>query len=266
MTTDGSVELVFASGETLNGQLVADGSGGMMLVADDGGQTAVVWATVSEIDPAAMRWSGDFAVGGMLATGNSETHGVTIEGDLVRDAHANRIRSKLRFALTDANGEQVANKTLVEVHYDHYLTRRAYLHVTELLINDKFRDLDVRSVTTAGIGYKLVTRSNFQVDAEAGLSYLAERFITAPNEDRPTLQAAVNATWTDGRLTLANDFVIHPSLEDTQFFLVDHATIDAALSGSWDLTLSALIQHDNEPSAAVEQTDVQWLAGGRYSF
>ncbi len=267
--TEGSVELVLYSGEVLSGTLAAEADGSMVLIADEGGERIpVAMSTVGEINPSATRWSGDVAVGGILVEGNADTLGFSVEGDVTRNAHNNRITAKGRFSLTEANNQQITKNTLATIKYDHYVARRVFIHVSEELFNDRFRDMSLRSVTSVGIGYVVFRRPGRMVEAEIGVSYLAEDFIREVDDQRVALRGAVSLRWPlTPILSFTNDFVVHPSVQgDYQFQIVNQGAFEATLAARWGLKLSFVVHHDSKPPGVTTKSDVHWLLGLQYRF
>ena len=266
--TERPVELVLDDGEVLNGTLATTPDGSMVLMDARGVRTEVLMSTVGEINPFANRWTGDVAIGGNLAEGNTDTLGFSVEGEATRKAHMNRITAKARFALTEAGNESVAKNMLASLKYDRYVARRVFIHVSEELFNDKFRDLSLRSVTSVGVGYVVVSRPGRQLEGEIGVSYLAEDFIQDVDDERVALRLAVSVKWPLTRtLNFSNHFVLHPAVgDDAQFQLVNQGALAATLTARWGLKLSFVVHHDSNPPTTTSKSDIQWLLGLLYTF
>ena len=268
VSTNGSIELVLFSGEVLIGTLAVETDGSMVLAAEGGERTPVTMSTVGELNSAGKRWSGDVAFGSTLVEGNAETLGFTVNVSATRTAQVNRVISTGWFTVAETDDQLTTRNMLTTIEYDHYVARRSYVFVSEELFHDRFKDMNLRTVTAVGVGRILVRRPSRRIEAEIGVSYLTENFAQEVDDRRMALRGGVSVEWPlTSAVSFTNHFVLHPRLQgEYEFQIVNQGSFDVTLTSSWGLTFSFVVHHDSEPPGTTEGSDVHWLLGLDYSF
>ncbi len=100
-----------------------------------------------------------------------------------------RIRVDLFGEIDEAQGTKNAENWTIRARYDRTQTGDWYWGGGASAEQDLFADLDLRATIGPYLGRKFFTESIFELEAEAGLSYVTEDFISA--EDREY----VGSTW-----------------------------------------------------------------------
>lgn len=117
----------------------------------------------------------------------------TDEADYRVESNWESLRERIRLEafgeVDEANGVKNAQNWTLRARYDRVQTGDWYWGIGASLEQDEFADLDLRAYTGPYLGRKFFTDPIFELEAETGLGYTYEDFIT--EEDREYL----GATW-----------------------------------------------------------------------
>jgi len=154
--------------------------------------------------------------------------------------------------------------------YDYFFSPKLYGYLNLELLNDYFKDLNLRTVAGTGVGYQFIEEPALNLYFEGGIAYFNEDFRRGRDEDQMALRLAKKFTWTfhEG-LTFSNFFVVYPQLEDNEAIWRNEAKITAALWGNWAASLSFIVDYDSDPPRRVPQirkADFLMLLGIQYNF
>lgn len=121
--------------------------------------------------------------------GNTETEQLNYRLDGNWESLKDRYRLEGFGEVNEAQGVKNAENWTIRGRYDRVQTGNWYWGVGGLLQQDSFADLDLRTSVGPYLGRKFFTEPVFELEAEAGIAYVTEDFITA--EDREYF----GATW-----------------------------------------------------------------------
>ncbi|MBI5383882.1 MAG: DUF481 domain-containing protein [Verrucomicrobia bacterium] len=155
--------------------------------------------------------------------------------------------------VVDADRIDAANKT------DFDIGQRWYVYNLAGMGYDSVRKIDLRYEVGPGLGYHLLTRPNFVLNAEAGFDYQMEDRADSPNVSRFYGRLGESGVWkiTD-RFSFDHRFEYFPSLEDAaEFRLRGEATLRYWLLQNISLNLSVLDTYDTAPAKNVTPNDLQ---------
>ncbi len=182
------LSLVFhRTAEIPEGVGVRDGD--RLIVSELSADGPIPFADVKAIGISDLYHRGNFNLGGNNTSGNSNTQALNVSASytLRRDRH--RLQLDGKFNRGEANGELAAQNAASTFKYDYLLTRKVYVSGQQLWENDRFQNLNVRSTTTAALGYDFYDRASRSLSVGGGPSAVYEDFSTAPSTMTPS------ATW-----------------------------------------------------------------------
>lgn len=133
---------------------------------------------------------------------------------------------------------------------------------------DEIRRISLQYEIGPGLGYHLITRSNFVMNTEAGMNYQVQRLEqnVGPDETnkRFSLRLAQDATWSlSQKLTFDEKIEFYPNLEELgEFRLRFESNLRYSLwqSGSGQniyLALTLLDIYETQPAGGVDKNDLQ---------
>jgi putative salt-induced outer membrane protein YdiY len=154
--------------------------------------------------------------------------------------------------------------------FDYYLIQdRCYVYISEAAMKDKFQDLRLRSISSAGLGYNVIKKKDAELAAEAGLAYTVERYILNPasDEDRFGLRlAALGKKKFDDFLTLADSVSYVPSLEDSHYTFRNEFYADFLMWKAWSLRLGHIYEYNKKPPAGFDNDDQTFIVALKFVF
>jgi len=124
---------------------------------------------------------------------------------------------------------------------------------------DKIRKIDLHYEEGPGLGYHLLTLTNFVLDVEAGVNYQVQDRSDNTSSEKFFYRLAELATWKlNKRLTFTEKVEYFPQVEDVDEY---RARIEANLSygiwGNLSLNVTLLDLYDTQPAHNVPRNDLQ---------
>jgi putative salt-induced outer membrane protein len=165
---------------------------------------------------------------------------------------------KLAALYGETGGEKNAESYLSELRADYLLTQRLYSFATGGWSKDQFAGIDSRYYLGPGIGYKFFKGPIHFLIAEAGLNYVAEKYID--DTDRDYLGGRTYAKYEyafsdKNRFSQSVEFLY--DFDESENYNVNSETaIIFALSNYLSFKTSYVVKFDNQPvPSTLEETD-----------
>jgi hypothetical protein len=268
-TTDEAVNVGLKSGSAVLGKVEPTATG-LAVVSTDGTTTATpagivaVWAAGTdspEVRKLKRHWAFEAAAGVSGRTGVSERFSsvlgfkATLESSqdkLVFAANAERARD---------NGVETANRQFGSVDYSSLFSDKNLWYVRTSLEHDAIKELDLRSVTAAGIGHKFIKQPNQDLEGRLGVNYIYESYANGTTFDSPGLDVALIHSVTFKNSKLASMVSYTPAFNDFANYRVHFETgyempITAAL---WKLKLGVNADYTSIPQPGIEKFDLLYF-------
>ncbi|HEY6008606.1 MAG TPA: DUF481 domain-containing protein, partial [Geobacteraceae bacterium] len=156
ISTDKPVELHLATGEVIKGKLKT-GSDGLVVVDQGDGRTAsgIALKNVTAINPPPVgKWTGSVSLSGNLQTGNTDRSGFSFGAEALRRGDADRFSMRFLYNIAQEDDQMTTRNAFGALQYDYFFTKRFYGYLGVELLNDKFKDLNLRTVVGPGVGYQ----------------------------------------------------------------------------------------------------------------
>lgn len=152
-----------------------------------------------------------------------------------------------------------ANRMNGTVKTDFDLTKKWYVYNQGGMGYDEIRRIDLRYEIGPGLGYHLIQRTNFFVNAEAGVTY--QREDRADGSELSTFFGRVseNAAWKiTPRLSWDEKFEYLPRMEDPGLYRMRFETnLRYAMLQNVFFNLSLIDTYDSQPADNVTENDLQ---------
>lgn len=269
--SDAEVTVQLHDGEIVKGQLQPVGDGSRFSVT---GATvraeALSLAEIQAINPPdqVARFKGSITLGGSKQSGNTDRTSANVAVDAVRKTKRHRVTLGFLYNYASESGDLTERNTFGRLKYDYFYLDKGYVYLNTEFLNDRFKDLKLRTVVGPGAGYQLWDDDKKSLAFEGGLAYY--------NVDR---SAGSDDSWLSARLATIFDYTfdlgpefsdtltVYPSLENSDFTLRNEAAITSPVAYGWALQLRNIIEHDSNPAApGVKKTDYSWILGLNYAF
>lgn len=270
---DEPVTVVMADGTSLKGRAATAEAGKLSLQLEGVAEPVVLdLSQAVSVNPApvpTLTTKGQANLGITVAKGNSDTKSQHLDIEFIARTIKNRYTLGAEFNRAEDNGVESKNNSLGYVKYDHFFNKKLYGYSNVLVEKDKFKDINLRTALGLGAGYQFVEGEEMNLSGEAGLSYINEDFIVAPDEGYPTGRWAINFD----RFLIKKSlqfFHFHEgfvSFEDTEDILIRSRTgMRMPLSKSIKATLQVNYDWDRKPSPGMEKADIMYLMSIGYQF
>ena len=270
IVTEQPVTLRLATGESLKGPLAGAPTAGQLAIGASAERPpmTVAWSAVAALNPPPPKWEGSVTVSGGRQTGNTERNSFSLAGDAARKFGNNRFSLRFQFNYAKENGEINTRNTYGAFKYDNFLTEKAYWYLGVELLNDRFKDLNLRTAVGPGFGYQVWDEEHRKLYFEGGLAYFSEDRRNSADRSWMTARLAGDLRYRlFAHLTANERLILYPSLEQGgEYQLRNEAGLATPLAGNWDLKLSNILEYDSDPQPGVKPTDSTSLLGLQYQF
>lgn len=269
ITTDKPVQIQMSNGEILNGNLRTDA--GIITVEPYAGRghVTVDFKNISAINPPPVKpWSGSVVAAGNYQTGNTDRRAFRFGADAVRRSEKDRFSMRFLYDISDEKDALSSRSVYGALKYDYFFTKKLYGYLGVELLNDKFKDLNLRTIVGPGVGYQIWDESRKALAVEAGLSFYSDDHKIAKDKSWIAARLAADFRYkiTDS-IMFTNNLVLYPSLENvSDFNLRNEAAIATSLGAGWSLRLANILDYNNAPAVGTKSTDSNSLIGLQYAF
>ncbi len=215
------------------------------------------------------KWKGSVAIGATIANGttNQKTASATA------DVHLRREKDRTTFGLlwnySKEDGDTTQRRTIVTAKYDYFLSKKLYALANASGESDLNALLDLRMIFGVGLGYQFVEDEHWNVNGEAGLSYVDENYKdNSADAEFLAARLAYKVEYkVDDKWSAGQTGEIYPSLEDSDDVnsRVDtHAKV--MLTDKMFAQAQWLFTWDNTPASGAKRTDNLYLLSLGWSF
>jgi hypothetical protein len=270
LKTDGKVSVKLKTKEILEGKLSAGGEGRLKVETEGAAQPVEVdMAGITHFNEPPTMWHGNLTISAKTTDGNTHTASGLIVGEGSRVTEEDLLLVRFIFRYGERNGDIQERNGYGLAKYQKNLYEGLYGYASVELASDKFRDLDLGTVVSAGFGYELVKKAKMDLTVEAGIAYFDNNFHELQKDEshvgaRASLRLRV-------ALPLGFEgkdiFTIYPNFEETQDWQIrNEATLGTSLGGGWSLLAGVITEYDHRPSATLERYDDTYFVGLGFVF
>jgi hypothetical protein len=268
--TDAPIKVKLATGEMLEGK-VSPGAEGRLKVETTGpaAPVEVELAKVKYFNEAPPQWHGNLTASGKITEGNTRTKAFLIAAEGTRETEQDVFLLRAIFHYGMQSGVLTERNSYGIGKYMYKITPAFYGYVSEELVSDTFKDIDLESITSVGAGYDIIKEPWMDWSLEAGIAYFSFNYKVSNDESH--LGARVGSKLRIG-LPLGLEFkdllVVYPNFKDSQNYqLRNEATLGTSLGGGWNLLGGVITEFTNKPvNPGVKQTDDTYFLGLGYVF
>ena len=261
--TDAPVRVRLADGTELDGRLRVDDERQLRISIGSLAETApLALERIAAINPPRYPdktlLSGRVALGGSLASGNTEARMLHLDGELVARNPVPRVTLDAEINEASQDGVDTASNWRLGMKYDHFLNKRTYFYANSRFDHDRQTDLDLRSTLGVGSGRQLIERDDLKLSIEGGFSLVNEDYGSVPDERFPGARLGLKYEqrfWQD-RLTLFHGSDLLLSLESIEDYLYQSRTgVRLPMGNGLSLGTQVNIDYDAVPAAGKESAD-----------
>jgi putative salt-induced outer membrane protein YdiY len=273
LSTEEPIAVVLDDG-TIVRERVVGGQEGVLAFADPNLPSPRL-DEVEEINPKPERWHGRISAGVIIERGDTDKQEARVEMSLRRETKRWRSRTRLLYEgeRSRSTGEDYSTKDRLyrgRTQFDWNLTERAFWYTRLRAERDGVADLDLRTITGSGLGYRLIDRAAVTFEVQAGGAWVRERY--GDNRLDTDYPAAVAIYDLDVNLFdpvhLFSDGEWVPSLRefnDLQLFTTETG-FRVGLTRDWFAEVKLIWELDTEPSEDKERQNVNYVFALGWEF
>lgn len=221
------------------------------------------------------RWSGEGELGGLHATGNSDTTGITAALSLTRKGIDWSHHLRARFDYQRQNGVTSREKYFASYEPRWEFGEDIFAYGLAQYDSDVFQGIDGRYAVSGGLGYKVVDNDGLSLSVKAGPAYRVTDYTDGRTENRIAALAGLDFDWRIfERLTLTQDTNAVAETGGQAVVIVDSANttlnlvtgLDFKVTDKLRARMSYAIDYDSNPAVGAVSTDTLTRASIVYGF
>jgi putative salt-induced outer membrane protein YdiY len=251
-----------ADGEPLESQTAAAVPGGRKFTFDD-----VDWIREK---PTYFRYDAELNVGAQIARGNTDTTDLHFDARFEPSFGWNTLRISGLYDKKVADGDTTTNRWNASIVYERDFHRRWFVGAGNSYEADAQRDLDLRFIFGAGIGYRFYDDDPTHLSILPALAYVNENFEDdADNTDYAAIQIKTDFKrdlYKDDITFFHNNTYLNSVQELSDIIINSNTGIKFDMP--WDLVLSAEFETDweNEPAEDAKKLDTRYMLKIGFEF
>ncbi len=256
------------SGERIAGTLSATAGGQLQIQPPGGAPVAIDLANVKRIRLAGASWTGALTVAARDTEGNSSTLGALLNGELVRTTEINELKLKGIFRYGENQSAVSEANWYTLGRYRHDVAGPVFVYVSAEFMQDRFKDIDLNTILSGGLGVTILDEDWATLSSEAGLAYVRNSFRTNPDESHLAGRVGMDAL-VDLPLGLAftDSLVYVPNFETTNDWQArNEAAIATEIAAGWKASIGMILEFDDKPEPGRRQDDETYYLGIGYAF
>jgi putative salt-induced outer membrane protein YdiY len=270
ITTESPIE-VYLHNETLTvTSVIAAGP-----VAEEGVEDVIQASEIKYINPPpyisgkGILWSGRLNAGYVANEGNSPKERLNFDGQLGARTKNKRYTLSASYLFATEAGVKTEAKSRGTGKIDHFFTTKWYGTAHVLLEKNRFQDINLRTITGAGLGYQFWESKNLNLFVESGLDYVVEDYIVSPDKEYPAFRWALSFDkfLIADRLQSFHNHQLNVSLENSKDLLFSSQTgLRMLLTSNFNTTAEIDYDYDNQPADDTKKSDTTYKLSVGYSW
>ncbi len=233
-----------------------------------GAATQLELAKIRKIRLLGAAWSGFVDVAVRDTEGNSSTVGALLQGEVLRTTEVNEIKLKglFRYGENQTSVSEASWYTLGR--YRHDIAGPIFAYVSAEFMQDRFKDIDLNTILSGGLGVTILEQDWIDLSAEAGAAYVRNDFKVTADENHVAGRAAADARVSlPLGLELTDSVVYVPNFEETNDWqLRNDAALGSEIVAGWKAKLGMILEYDNKPEPDRQKDDETYYVGLGYKF
>ena len=277
-TTDEVVNVGLKSGSAVLGRVAAAPAGiELQVVASDGTTTTTtdgvtaVWGQGTDspevrklkeaADKLKRKWAFEAAFGMSGRTGVAERFSSTLGFKATLESSQDKLIFNAAAEQARDNGVETANRQFGGVDYSSFFGEKNLWYVRTSLERDEIKELDLRSLTAAGYGRKLIKKEKQDLEVRLGVNYLYESYSNGTTFESPGLDVGVIHSVTFGDSKLSSSATYTPAFEDFGNYRIHaESAYETPLTAAlWKLKLGVSADYTSIPQPGIEKFDLLYF-------
>jgi len=266
--TDAKIKVKLVSGEVVEGTLGAGQEGRLRIESGGAGPLEIPPDRVKAFNEPPVAWHGSIDVAARTTDGNTHTTTMLVAADALRATESDRLYFKAVFRYGETQNVITERNAFGQVKYDYLLSEKIYAFVSGEVLSDKFKDLSLRTVLAAGVGYIFLKSPEMDFWGDAGLAFVDNDFREASDESHTGGRISAHARRVlPFGFEAVDDVVYLPNFEDSgDWQLRNDFAVTTGLGQGWTLKAGMITEYDNDPPTDRRKYDDIYYVGLGYRF
>lgn len=264
--TENPVEVHLTSGEVLKGKIETKDDGQVMIgKSAERETTSVELPKIAAVNPPPPKqWSGSLNVGGNIQSGNTDKKAASLAAQLSRKTDRDRFTLRYLFNYGEEDGKMNTRNHYGEGSYNYFFSKQFYAYGAVELLNDKFKDLKLRTIVGPGVGFQVWDDPVKFLNFEAGASYANIDRYEGEDDSRVTARLGAEFRYKIfDFLAFSDKLLVYPSHD---YIFRNEAALTAPIGSRWALRFANILDYDSNPPEGIKRKDVQWILSLQYAF
>ncbi len=269
ISTDKAVTVKMTNDSILTGKLTTLEDGQVAVILEPSGKTIPIeWDQVKNINEPPGSWDGNFALGGNIRNGNTESVNISLAFGARREWEHDRFTFRALYNYQETDKAISARDTFGSMKFDHFFTGNFYSALSMEVLRDEFKNLNLRFILGLGLGYRIWNDDVKNLELEAGISYFSEDLDIGIDNQFMSGRIGMNFSYKIfENLSIKDYLLFYPSLENlSDYTLRNEASLISGLGGGWAVRLTHVLDLDSEVAPGIEKTDTKFIFAIQYSF
>lgn len=214
------------------------------------------------------RLDGAIDAGYSFTRGNADVtqSSLGIRGDYTREKYKAQVTASSIFSRQD--DAPSASRHAVNGRFDRFLGPRALAFFLGGLERNERQQLNLRTITGGGLGWRLVKNKNTELSIRGGLTFTNERF--QDGVELSSGEALGQIEWKSllfGRVELSTDAKLYPNLTQSGRYRIEYdSTMRVPLLNRLTWSLSLFDRFDSAPPLPVQRNDYGLISAFGFTF
>jgi putative salt-induced outer membrane protein YdiY len=214
-------------------------------------------------------WRARVNTGVTIRDGNTDNERARLDGEIVARTEKRRYTAASTLNYATEDGVETESNISGLFKLDHFISQKWYLTGHLKLLDDKYKDLNLRTIAGAGAGYQFRESRLLNLSVEAGIDYVHEDFIVADDNEYPAARWSFNYDQYLFReaIQVFHNHTLNIGLKDTEDIILETKTgVRVPIISNLNANFEVDVEWDNSPGEDKKRTDAIYIFGLGYTF
>lgn len=201
-------------------------------------------------------WKGEGQLGGFTSSGNSDTAGISLGLNLIREGLHWRQKLRAQLDYQRSSGVTSRNQLFAAYEPNYKFDGDLFAYGLVQFDRDRFQGFDARYSLSGGLGYRPVGSGAVTLDLKAGPAWRRTNYIDQPDNSQLSALAGAHFIW-----HLANGLTFGQTadavLASGDKTVVALTSLDSKLNGKLSARLSYQLNYESDPPTGLRPVDAQ---------
>ncbi|MFC1745925.1 YdiY family protein [Candidatus Riflebacteria bacterium] len=212
-------------------------------------------------------WKGSLSLDTINQDGNTDRTSHAFSGEATLKRERDKIFSKVILNYAEEAEKVTSRNSTWSNKYDLNIQKGRFVYFSLDFVKDKFKELDLRTAASLGMGFQVFKNEKRLLELEAGLGRIIETFIDGEDSRSQTARAASRFEWYfSPKIRFKDSLVYTPIFKNNKFLLRNESEIVSDILQDWAVKLAHILDFDSMPSKKAEKVDRKLTLGLQHNF